>query len=74
MAGEYGVQAQVPGDFEAPDKVLYGLTARQVAIVAGAGGLVWLAWRLLGPVLPPAVIGISALPELGVAVVVAEGR
>jgi hypothetical protein len=54
--------------------VLYGLTVRQVAIVAGAGGLVWLAWRLLGDLLPPAVIGIGALPVLGVAVVVAVGR
>ncbi|MDQ1250265.1 MAG: hypothetical protein QG597_4644, partial [Actinomycetota bacterium] len=50
------------------------LTARQVANVAVAGGMVWLAWRLHGPVLPPAVIGISALPVLGVAVVVAVGR
>jgi hypothetical protein len=74
VSGEYGVQAQVPGDFEAPDKVLYGLTVRQVAIVAGAGGLVWLAWRLLGDLLPLAVIGIGALPVLGVAVVVAVGR
>jgi hypothetical protein len=42
--------------------------------VAGAGGLVWLAWRLLDDLLPPAVIGIGALPVLGVAVVVAVGR
>lgn len=64
----------VAADFDAPDKVLYGLTARQVAIVAGAGGLIWLAWRLLGDRLPPAVIGVGALPVLGVAVVVAVGR
>jgi hypothetical protein len=74
VSGEYGVQAQVPSDFEAPDRVLYGLTARQVAIVAGAGGLVWLAWRLLGDLVPPAVIGIAALPVLGASVVVAVGR
>jgi hypothetical protein len=74
VSGDYGVQAQVAADFEAPDRVLYGLTARQVAIVAGAAGLVWAAWRLLGGILPPAVIGIAALPVFAVAVAVALGR
>jgi hypothetical protein len=74
VAGEQAVQVPVAADFDAPDKVLYGLTVRQVAIVAGAGGLIWLAWRLFGDRLPPAVIGIGALPVLGVAVVVAVGR
>jgi hypothetical protein len=75
VAGDnYGVQAQVPADFDAPDRVLYGLTARQVAILAATGALLWVAYHALSPIVPPVVFGIAALPLGGLAAAVALGR
>jgi hypothetical protein len=74
VIGEYGVQAQVPADFDAPDKVLYGLTARQVAIVAAAGAALWAAYRVAGRVVPLIAFVAVAAPLAAVALVVAVGR
>gem|GEM_PF-992796 len=75
MAGDsYGVQAQVPADFGAPDRVLYGLTARQVAILAGTSAVLWVAYHLLTPMVPTVVFGVAALPLAGLAAAVALGR
>jgi hypothetical protein len=74
MSAEQFVQANVPADFDTPDRVLYGLTARQVSILAVAGAVLWLAYHALTPMVPAAVVGIAALPVGGVAVAVALGR
>jgi PrgI family protein len=74
MSAEQSVQVNVPADFDTPDRVLYGLTARQVSILAVAGAVLWLAYHALTPMLPAAVVGIAALPVGGVAVAVALGR
>src|SRR5437667_9425704 len=66
--------AQVPADIDAPDRVLYSLTARQVAILAATGALLWAAYRLLTPLVPPAVVGIAAVPVAAVAAGLALGR
>lgn len=68
------VEAKVPADFDAPDRVLYGLTARQVAILGAAGALLWLAYQAATPTVPAMVVAIAALPIGGVAVAVALGR
>src|SRR5262245_37812689 len=68
------VEANVPADFDAPDRVLYGMTARQVAILAAAGALLWLAYRAVTPAVPAVVVAIVALPVGGLAVAVALGR
>lgn len=68
------VEAKVPADFDAPDRVLYGLTARQVAILAAAGALLWLAYQAATPMVPAVVVAIAALPVGGLAVAVALGR
>ncbi len=74
MDGDYGLQAQVPADIDAPDRVLYGLTARQVAILAATAALLWAAYRTLTPLVPPAVVGIAAVPVAALAAGLALGR
>jgi hypothetical protein len=68
------VQVHVPADLDAPDRILYGLTTRQVAILAGTATVLWLAFQALTPAVPAAVVGIAAVPVGAVATVVALGR
>jgi hypothetical protein len=74
VASDYGVQAQVFADFDTPDRVLYGLTARQVAILAATGALLWAAYHALTPMVPAVVFGIAAIPLGGLAAALALGR
>ena len=74
MDADYGLQARVPADIDAPDRVLYSLTARQVAILAATGALLWAAYHVLTPLVPPAVVGIAAVPVAAVAAGLALGR
>jgi hypothetical protein len=74
MADDVPVQVAIPADIDAPDRVLYGLTVRQVAILAGTGGWLWLAYRALCPPVPAAAVGLAAVPVAAVAAVLALGR
>jgi PrgI family protein len=48
----------MPADVDAPDKVLYGLTFRQIAILAVAAVVFYGAWRTLHRLLPvPVLLG-----------------
>jgi hypothetical protein len=66
--------ASVPADIGTPDRIAFGLTFRQLAIVgiAALGG--WLIHRLAGPLLPPSVWLIAALPVAALTGTVALGR
>jgi hypothetical protein len=64
----------IPADVEAPDKLLYGLTARQVAILATAAVACYLVWKAAGEAVPPQVLAAGFAPVLAVAVAVAMGR
>ena len=46
----------MPADVDAPDKVLYGLTFRQLAIIAVAALVFYGGWRSLHTLLPAAVL------------------
>jgi hypothetical protein len=72
--GDYGLQAQVPADIDVADRVLYGLTVRQVAILAATGALLWAAYRTLTPLIPPIAVGIAAVPIAAMAAGLALGR
>lgn len=65
---------RVPADFDAPDRVLYGLTARQVVILAATASVLWLAYHALTPTMPALVFGVAALPVAGLAGAAALGR
>ena len=66
--------AKVLADFEAPDRILYGLTARQLAILATATALSYLAWQATATRLPLPLIAAGIIPILGVATMLALGR
>jgi hypothetical protein len=67
-------RARVPADVEAPDRIVWGLTARQVAILAVAAAIGYLIFQGLSPVLPPAVAAALLIPLAGMAVALALGR
>ncbi|MGK5741492.1 PrgI family protein [Micromonospora sp. URMC 103] len=67
-------RARVPADVDAPDKVLYGLTFRQLAILAAAALGGYGAWRVLHPFVPvPMLVGAAVLVG-GLVFGVAVGR
>jgi hypothetical protein len=74
FAGEPPIRARIPADLEAPDRVLAGLTARQVAVLAAAAVPVYLAWQQLADRIPVAVLAAFTTPVAAVAVGLALGR
>lgn len=64
----------VPADINTPDKIVFGLTSRQVVILGAAGVICWVAYRLLGVHLPPTVLVGAGIPLAGLTVAVALGR
>ncbi|MEU0514545.1 PrgI family protein, partial [Amycolatopsis sp. NPDC006125] len=66
-SGSYAVR--IPADVDRPDRVLGPLTARQLAILAGAGALLYGLYSLTRAVLPLAVFLLVAVPA-GIAVAV----
>ena len=67
-------KACIPADVDTPDKIVYGLTARQLAILAVAGVLVYGLFKTVGPMLPQPVLIAVLIPIVGAAVVLALGR
>jgi hypothetical protein len=67
-------RARIPADIDTPDKIVYGLTARQLAILSIAGMIGYGLYKTAGPLLPgPVFIGLL-VPVAGTAVVLALGR
>jgi hypothetical protein len=67
-------RAKVPADIDAPDKIVWGLTSRQVAILAAAAVAGYGLYRMVGHLLPPVVLLVVAVPLAGVVIAVALGR
>ncbi len=57
-AGSY----RIPADVDRPDRVLANLTARQVAILAVIGALLYAGYAGTRTVVPPVVFAIGAVP------------
>ena len=53
---EAGTRARMPADVDAPDKILYGLTFRQLAILAVAAVVFYAGWRTLHDLVPEPVL------------------
>ena len=49
-------RTRMPADVDAPDKILYGLTFRQLAILAVAAAVFYTAWRALHHLVPTVVL------------------
>ncbi len=61
MSYEVPDPVPIPADIERPDKILAGLTARQVAIAAVGAVIIWLGWVAARHVLPlPAFAALAA--------------
>jgi PrgI family protein len=55
-------RARMPADVDAPDKILYGLTFRQLAILAVAAVILWAGWRALHQAVPiPVLLGAGGI-------------
>jgi hypothetical protein len=67
-------RASVPADIGTPDKIAWGLSFRQLAIIGTVAGAGWLLYSNFGPLLPPMAWVIAAIPVAGVTVFVALGR
>jgi hypothetical protein len=68
---------RIPADVERPDVIVARLTARQVAILAGAGLAVWAAFMVLHaalPTVPSAYFIAPAAPVAAIAVALALGK
>lgn len=67
-------RARIPADVDQPDKIVYGLTARQVAILAVAVAVAYGLVKGLGHVLPQPMLIAVLVPVGGAAIVLALGR
>jgi hypothetical protein len=74
MDSDVEVRARIPADFEAPDKIFYQLTARQVAVLATAAALCYVFFNATQKLLPLPVVLAAMTPVLGVAAAVALSR
>lgn len=69
-----GGRVRVPADVERPDRILAGLTARQLAILAAAAVILWAGYAATRHVLPAAVYAVFAASAGVAAVALAVGR
>ncbi|GAA4609809.1 hypothetical protein BJY16_007518 [Actinoplanes octamycinicus] len=68
------MRARIPADIDTPDRVAYGLTARQLAILAVAAVLLYGLYSSLAGLVPtPVAVGVL-VPPAGAAMAVALGR
>ncbi len=67
-------RVRIPADVDRPDKLLAGLSARQLAILALAAIALWAGYVATRHVVPPAAYGAVAIPVAAVAALLALGR
>jgi PrgI family protein len=67
-------RVRIPADVERPDKLLAGLTARQLAILGVTAVALWIGYTTTRHLVPPAVFGVVAVPVAAVAAMLALGR
>jgi len=67
-------RVRIPADVERPDRLLAGLTGRQLAILAGAAVALWAAYTATRTMVPLVVFAAVAVPAAGAAVMLAAGR
>ncbi len=67
-------RVRIPADVDRPDKLLAGLTARQLAILAVGAIALWAGYTATRHLVPPAAYGAVAVPVAAVAALLALGR
>jgi PrgI family protein len=63
----------VPADIDTPDRIVFGLTGRQLVIVGAAAAGAWFAYRALGTHVPPIALVVAGIPIAGIVAVIALG-
>lgn len=64
----------VPADLDLPDRILFGLTGRQVALLAPAGLALWGLWQVLASQTHPVVLLMASAPIVAAALALALAR
>jgi hypothetical protein len=65
------VTVKIPADVDRPDKVLAGLTTRQIGLLAATAALLWTGWTLAGPLVGAGIYTVFAVPVAGAGIAVA---
>ena len=65
-------RSKIPADVDTPDKIVYGLTARQLAILTVAGLIEYGIFKAVGQLLPQPVLIAVMIPVAGAAIVLAR--
>ena len=68
------LRARVPADVERPDRIVFGLTGRQVVILTVTGLILYAAWTALATVVNPLYFLAGSIPVAGAAFFLAVGR
>ncbi|WP_213454661.1 PrgI family protein [Rhizomonospora bruguierae] len=71
---EASMRARVPADIERPDKIAFGLSGRQLVILAVTGLLLYAAWTAVATLVHPLVFLVGATPVAAGAFLLAVGR
>jgi hypothetical protein len=71
---EKPMSVKIPADVGQPDKILYGLTTRQLAILAGTAATTLWIFFTLGPLMPFPVLAALLVPVAAVGFVLAVAR
>lgn len=66
--------ARVPANVEQADRLMFGLTGRQLVILTVTGLIIYAAWTALATVVPPLVFLAGVLPVAAAAFFLAVGR
>ena len=74
MSYDPSASTPIPADIERPDKILAGLTARQVAILATAAVIIWAAFEATRRLVAPPVFAVLAAPVAVAAAALVTGQ
>lgn len=76
MTNQHGerMSVKIPADVDQPDKVLYGLTSRQLGILAGTAATCLWILLTIGPLVPFPVLVAVLVPVVAVGIVLAVAR
>ncbi|MEV0604760.1 PrgI family protein [Polymorphospora rubra] len=73
-ADEAPMRARVPADIERPDRIAFGMSGRQLVILAVTGLLLYAAWTAVAALVHPLVFLAGAMPVAAGAFLLAVGR
>ena len=62
MSHDFPDSARIPADIERPDKIVFGLTARQAGILAGVAAVLWLVFLAVRHLVPAVAFAAAAAP------------